>query len=283
MLEGSIAMRASRFFILGVLAASSLLASAAPAQDFHVETTLYAVGRAQPKELMRSVTLFHAGKTYDFIPDLGELIVFDPSHGQFTLVNTRQRRMAEVHIDEINRMLGIARRALNDHLQVLQAETKPNESAIEQILFQFNPTFDKTVVQTNAGPEVQLKSKFFDYQVRGASAPTPTHAFVYLNYADWVCRLNYVLNPGGILPDQRLALDAALRQANLVPVDVGFTIASGESPSIRAMHHFYWELNERDRELLREWDGLLSRGGLKRVTFQDYQRSLLLSQSSRHH
>jgi hypothetical protein len=286
-LEGSIAMRASRFLVFGVLAASFVLPGFLPArataQDFHVETTLFAVGRSEPKELMRSVTLFHAGKTYDFIPHMGELIIFDPSHGQFTLVNTRQKRMAEVHIDEVNRMLDIARRALNDHLQVLQAESKPNQSAIEQILFQFNPTFEKAVVQTSGGPQVELKSKFFTYQVLGASAPTPTHAFVYLNYADWICRLNYVLNPGGIMPDQRLALDSALRAENLVPYVVNFTIAGGESPTVRAMHHIYWELNERDRELVRQWDNLLGSGELKKVTFQDYQRSLLLSQSSRHH
>jgi hypothetical protein len=287
-LEGSIAMRASRFFVFGVLAASFLLPglllpARATAQDFHVETTLFAVGRTEPKELMRSITLFHAGKTYDFIPDLGELIIFDPSHGQFALVSTRQRKMAEVHLDEINRMLGIARQTLNDRLQRIQADPKADQNVIEQILFQFNPQFDKSVVQTNAGQQVDLKSKYFNYQVLGAAAPTPTHAFVYLNYADWICRLNYVLNPGGILPDQRLALDAALREANLVPIEVNFTFTSGESPSVRAMHHIYWELNDRDRELVRQWDGLLARGGLKRVTFLDYQRALLASQPPRHH
>jgi hypothetical protein len=281
-LEGSIAMRANRFFVFGILAASSLFATAASAQDFHVETTLFAVGRAEPKELMRSVTLFHAGRTYDFIPHLGELIIFDPAHGRFTLVNTAQRRTADVHIDEINRMLGIARRALNDHLQRLQADSKPDQNAIEQMLFQFNPTFDKSVVQTNSGPQINLKSKFFSYQVLAASAPTSTHAFVYLNYADWICRLNYVLNPGGILPDQRLVLDAALREAAVVPVEVNFTIAGGESPSVRASHHIYWQLNERDRELVRQWDGLLARGELKHVTFQEYQKALLASQTSRH-
>jgi hypothetical protein len=288
LLEGSIAMRASRFFILGVLAASflsgSVLFSArATAQDFHVETTLLAVGRSEPKELMRSITLFHAGKTYDFIPDLGELIVFDPSHGQFSLVSTRQRRMTEVHVDEINRMLGIARQTLNDRLQQIQADPKSDSNTIEQILFQFNPQFDKSVVQTNAGPQIDLKSKFFSYQVLGAAAPTPTHASAYLNYADWICRLNYVLNPRGILPDQRLVLDAALREANLVPIEVNFTFNGGESPAIRAMHHIYWELNDRDRELVRQWDGLVSRGGLKRVTFVDYQRALVASQAPRRH
>ena len=275
-------MRISLTFACGVLAASLLFPATATAQDFHVETTLYAVGRGEPRELMQSITLFHAGKTYDFIPRLGELIIFDAAHGQFTLMNTRQRRMTEVHMDEVNRMLDLARRALNDHLQVLQAEAKPNQSAIEQILFQFNPQFEKSITQTNAGPQIDLKSKFFGYTVLAAPAPTPTHAFAYLNYADWIVRLNYILQPGAILPEQRLALDAALREAKLVPVDVSFTIAGGESPSVRAQHHIYWELNERDRELVRQWDGMITRRELKKVSFQDYQRSLLMSQASKH-
>ncbi len=274
-------MRVSLTFACGVLAATLALSATATAQDFHVETTLYAVGRSEPRELMQSITLFHAGKTYDFIPPLGELIIFDPAHGQFTLMNTRQRRMTEVHLDEVNRMLDMARRALNDHLQMLQAETKPNQSAIEQILFQFNPQFERSMTQTNAGPQIELKSKFFDYRVLAAPAPTPAHAFVYLNYADWIVRLNYVLQPGAILPEQRLALDSALREAKLVPVDVNFTIVGGESATVRAQHHIYWELNERDRELVRQWDGLISRHELKKVSFQDYQRSLLMSQSSK--
>jgi hypothetical protein len=274
-------MRAHRLLVLGFLAASGLLGSVARGQDFHVETTVSIVGPQGPKERQRSITLFHAGRTYDFIPDVGELIIFDPAHGRFTLVSTKQRRTADVHIDEINRMLGLARRAINDHLQGLQASANPDQNAIEQLLFQFNPQFNKAIVQTAAGPQIELKSKFFDYEVLGAQAPTPGHAFIYLNYADWISRLNYVLMPGGILPEQRLVLNAALREATLIPVEVNFKIAGGESPTIRASHHIYWELNERDRELLRQWDGMLARNELKRVTFKDYQKALLTPQVSR--
>ena len=43
-----------------------------------------------------------------------------------------------------------------------------------------------------------------------------------MNYADWIIRLNYVLNPGKTLPEQRIKLDTALRQAQLIPVEVTF-------------------------------------------------------------
>jgi hypothetical protein len=273
-------MRAHRLLVLALLATCGLLGSVARAQDFHVETTLWAIGPGEAKELQRSITLFHAGKTYDFIPGVGELIIFDPAHKQFRLVSTRLRKTTEVHIDEINRMLGIARSALNDHVQGLQARAQADQNAIDQILFQFNPQFDKSMFQTKAGPELVLKSKYFEYSVLAAQPPTPQHAFVYLNYADWISRLNYVVMPGGILPEQRIVLDSALRQTALVPIEVNFKIVGGQSPMIRASHHIYWQLNERDRELLSQWDGMIARNELKPVTFKEYQQALLPAQAS---
>jgi hypothetical protein len=268
--------------IATVLIATGLFSTATvSAQDFHVDTTVEAVTRRETQEMSRSVTLFHAGKTYDFIQDLAELVVFDPSHDRFTLLNTRQPRATQVHVDEINRMLQIGRQALLDHVKTLRASGKPDSpDMIDAILFQFNPQFDESISQTNRGPLLDLRSKYFHYQVLGASPPTPAHGEAYLNYADWIIRLNYVLNPGKTLPEQRIKLDAALRRAQLIPVEV--TFGDTNSVQVRARHRIYWDLNERDRELIRQWDGLLMRPDLKRVSFQDYQRSLLLSLASHH-
>jgi len=267
--------------IATVLIATGLFSVATvSAQDFHVDTTVEAVTRQDTQELTRSVTLFHAGRTYDFIQELAELVVFDPSHDRFTLLNTRQRRATQVHVDEINRMLQIGRQALGDHIQALRTSGKPDSQAmIDAIQFQFNPQFDESISQTNRGPLLDLKSKYFHYQVLGASPPTPAHGEAYLNYADRIIRLNYVLNPGKTLPEQRIKLDAALRQAQLIPVEV--TFGDTNSVQVRARHRIFWDLNEKDRELIRQWDGLLVRQDLRRVSFQDYQRSLLLSLASR--
>ena len=96
-----------------------------------------------------------------------------------------------------------------------------------------------------------------------------------MNYADWIIRLNYVLNPGKTLPEQRIKLDAALRQAQYIPVEV--TFGDPNAVQVRARHRIYWDFSDRDRELIRQWDGLLLRGDLKKVSFQDYQRSLVAS------
>jgi hypothetical protein len=263
-----------------VLIATGLFSVATvSAQDFHVDTTVEAVTRQDTQELTRSVTLFHAGRTYDFIQDLAELVVFDPAHDRFTLLNTRQRRATQVHVDEINRMLQMGRQALSDHVKTLRASGKPDSQAmIDAILFQFNPQFEESISQTGRGPLLDLKSQYFHYQVLGASPPTPAHGAAYLNYADWIIRLNYVLNPGKTLPEQRIKLDSALRQAQLIPVEV--TFGDTNAVQVRARHRIFWELNEKDRELIRQWEALLMRPDLKRVSFQDYQRSLLLSLAS---
>ncbi len=259
-----------------------LFSAAASGQDFHVETTLYDLTRAQPRELMRSVTLFHASRTYDFIQEVGELIVFEPAHNRFLLLNTRQNRVAVAHIDEIKHMLQIARKGLSDHLDQLKNSDKPGtRDVMEQIAFQFDPSFDETLKQREQGPRLELKSKFFQYDVQCATPPTPQHGAVYLNYADWICRLNYVLAPGAILPDQRVKLDDALRKANLIPVEVNFAGGVGEPIRVRAMHRMYWALNDKDRELLHQWDTHLARRDLKKMSFKEYQQSLLMSQASR--
>jgi hypothetical protein len=273
-------MIAKRIGALLLFAAGVVAANAASAQDFHVETTVHDLSHTPSRELMRSVTLFHAGRTYDFIHELGELIVFDPAHDQFILLNTRQHRSAVAHVDEINRMLQIARGALEDHLKTL----KPGEEAqAEQILFQFNPQFSQQFKQTNAGPQLDLKSKYFEYQVLCAAPPTPQLGQTYLQYADWISRLNYVLSPGRILPEQRIVLNSILRKSNLIPVEVVFVGDVGGRTRYRAQHRMYWDLNDKDRELIRQWDLDLARKDLKRVNIQEYQRALLMSQTSRHH
>lgn len=261
---------------MAVVGTGTLLTASVVAQDFHVDTTVEAVSRREMQELSRSVTLFHAGRTYDFIGGLGELVVFDPSHDRFLLLNTRQGRATEVHIDEINRMLEIGKQALADHVKTLRASGKPDaQTMVDALLFQFHPQFEETISQTSRGPLLELKSNYFHYQVVCASPPTPAQGEAYLNYADWIIRLNYVLNPGKTLPEQRIKLDAALRQAQLIPVEV--TFGDPSAVQVRAKHRIYWALSERDRELIRQWDGLLERRELKRVSFRDYQRSLLMS------
>jgi hypothetical protein len=274
-------MAANRFGALCVTAALMLgTAVVAPttarSQDFHVDTAVDAVSRRESRELSHSVTLFHAGKTYDFIQDLGELVIFDPSHDRFTLLNTRQHRLTEVHVDEVNHLLQIGQQALADYVRSLRNSGKPGQQAmVDALLFQFHPQFTEKIHQTDRGPVLDLNSEFFHYQVLCATPPTPAHGAAYLNYADWIIRLNYVLNPGKTLPEQRIKLDAALRQAGLIPVEVVF--GDPNTVEVRARHRIYWELNERDRELIRQWDGLIARGDLKRVSFQEYQRSLIMS------
>lgn len=275
-------MAAKTIPALCVVAACLAVSTTAQAQDFHIETTTYAVIRPEPRELARTLTLFHAGRTYDFIQGLGELIVFEPSRGQFTLVNTQQQRAAVVHVDEIKHILQIARQALENHLQAVNASGKPEARELaEKILFQFNPQFDPAFTQENNQTRLDLTSKHFHYSVLCAAPPAPELGQAYLNYADWICRLNYVLQPTAILPDQRIVLDSILRKNGLIPVEVTFADHADEAVQIRAQHRIYWSLNDHDRELIRQWDSLLTRRDLKRVSFKEYQQSLLLSQLSR--
>jgi hypothetical protein len=246
------------------------------AQDFHVETVVDALTPRESRELTHSTTLFHAGKTYDFIADMGELVIFDQSHDRFTLLNTKQHRATDVHIDEVNHLVQIGEQALADYVKALRNSGKPGQQPmIDALLFQFHPQFTQSVLQTNRGPMLDLKSDFFHYQVLCATPPTPAHGEAYLSYADRIVRLNYVLNPGKTLPEQRIKLDAALRQSGYIPVEV--TFGDPNTVQVRARNRIYWGLSDRDRQLIGDWDGLMARGELRKVSFQDYQRSLIAS------
>jgi hypothetical protein len=283
-LEERRSMTASRILRLFVLTGCLFLTVAARGQDFRVTTKVFDLVSGQSREMTNSLTLFHAGKAYDFINDVGELIIFDPAQKQFTLVSTKQRRATVVHVDEIKRMLQLARQAYADDLDKIKTSDKPgSQTLLEQLVFQIDPKFDdeKLIPEKNGQTRLELKSKHFQYHVECAAAPSPQHVDIYLNYADWICRLNYLLHPGPVLPDQRIWLNTSLRRSQLIPVQVTLEGRVGDPIRLQAQHQIYWDLNDHDRELIRQWDAFLVGREFKRVNFLEYQRALLLSQASR--
>lgn len=263
-----------------VLIVLAEFASAARAQDFRVSTKVFDASQTQHREVTRSWTLFHAGRAYDFIDQVGELIVYEKSHDRFTLVNTRQRRATVVHVDEVKRMLQMARNTLSDHLDAAkQQEHGESKKTLEQMLFQLEPKFEESLEEKEGFHRLLLKSAHYRYEVDFTPAPTREHVETYLNYADWICRLNYVMHPGPIMPEQRLLLNARLRKSGKMPTRVTLVADTDQALKLTAEHSIYWDLNDKDRELLRQWDATLNAKDLKRVSLQEYQRALLVSQA----
>ncbi|MGH7199902.1 MAG: hypothetical protein ACREJB_04815, partial [Planctomycetaceae bacterium] len=65
------------------IAAAAVVLSAVPlaAQEFRIYTRVYDASTTgeEPAVVTRSLSLFHAGKVYDYIDTLGEVTVFEPA------------------------------------------------------------------------------------------------------------------------------------------------------------------------------------------------------------
>ncbi len=257
----------------------------AAAQDFRVYTRVYDAGTAQnvrPTVIGSSLSLFHAGKVYDHVENEleSEVIIFEPAHQRFTILSTSRSMATTVHFDEIKRKLKLARNTTTEHLNGLMAKQPPVPAEIiQKVQFPIDPHFQSAF--DKATNSLTCASKHLNYRARCAEVEEPKTAQVYLNYADWIARLNYVLYPQALFPEPRLKLNGLLKEQGKIPVEVELQSNIGMPIHLRAEHQIYWKLDATDRGLIHEWETLLKSDHTRQVTFQEYQRSLLVGKSDR--
>ncbi len=251
------------------------------AQDFRIYTRVYDAGAAQnvrPRVIGRSLSLFHAGKVYDHVENEheSEVMIFEPAHQRFTILSTSRGLATTVHFDEIKRKLELARNVTTESIQeLLTRKPAVTPETIQKLQFPIDPHFQTTKSET--GEKVKCVSPFLTYDVRCVRVKEAKTADVYLTYADWMARLNYVLHPHALYPEPRLALNAVLRADHALPVEVELQSRIGMPIQLRAEHQIHWKLDTTDRSLIHEWESLLKRKTTRQVTFQEYQRALLIS------
>jgi hypothetical protein len=257
-------------------------AEAAHAQDFRVLTRVYdqsmplTAGKAakapKPQLVSRSLTLFHAGKVYDSLLDLGEVIVLDQRNRSVSILNTSRDIATKVEFDEIDRMLGVARRAIEENINA--ADQRPElAEAIAPIQFQLSPTFEETYDANKH--RLDLKSPFVAYAAACDHQRDAVTVATYLDYADWMCRLNYVLHPGAMTPEARLSLNAAMRRLKLVPQHIELQATLDARLHLTAAHEFTWKLETSDRKLIGNWEAALADERTRRVSLREYQSAVL--------
>lgn len=263
-----------------------LAANAAGAQDFRVYTRVFdqsSVQSAQPgstpqpQVVARSLSLFHAGRVYDALDEIGEVVIFDPANTQFMLLNTNRSMATTIEFKQVQSLLEQARQAYRD-----SAERQTNSGEAAAMKFQLDPSFSE---QFDAkGPHLSLVSPHMRYAVRCAPIE-PERADVvdvYLRYADWASRLNFVLHPNVLLPEGRIALNASLREKRMLPLTVDLRSETGIPIARRAEHQIEWKLTDNDRALIHRWESMLSDSRkTTHVTIHEYQRALLDSRTAR--
>ncbi|HET6422822.1 MAG TPA: hypothetical protein VFG20_04010 [Planctomycetaceae bacterium] len=221
--------------------------------------------------IARSITLFHAGKVYDYIDSAREVTIFEPVHRRFTILHEASGAVTSVSQDEVRRFLEMAE---DEGLQRIASGTRNGAgSKLDFLRFQLRPEF-KIHVDEPAS-RVRMEHTLMQYEAECAAPPPGMMAKAYFDYADAIVQLNAVLHPQSIWPAPRLQLNDELRQREWLPRSVRRQI-NGPAPSdLRAEHEWEWKLNDHSRQMLAKWDRELREGSVRKLEFRQFQQEIL--------
>lgn len=250
------------------------------AQEFRVYTQVYDLDSKTPKyPLVRSLTLFHAGKVYDDIYAAGEVTIFEPTHKRMWIINSDKKLLARAEFEELQHLLRSAEDRMAQRIEELNGQKPASQQQLDSLRFQLWPQFE-----TEFDPRqhrLKLLSTPVKYDVQGQPGVPDEALSSYLDYADWACRLNFVLHPQPNFPTTRLELNQSLRRLKLMPVEVTLRVQGTRPVNLQAKHTLRWTLDSRDRQFIHHWESLLRDSSWPTVSLSEYQRMALGHQTAR--
>lgn len=251
----------------------SCLACPSQAQDLRVYTVIR--NGADEGVLGRNLTLFHAGKVYDYTEPARELTVYDAAHKQFEVLNLGRRVATSISQEQMRYFLKLVETDANKVLDQVHEQSDPDQLAAAQMLeFQLHPLFRSQFDRDKQ--LLTMHSKVMQYKVECTTDAIPEAVARYLDYADSIAQLNSVLHPQAPLPAARLRVNDQLREIKQLPVKVEMTVNPGKAPvRLKAEHQWMWKLTTADRSKIHEWETQLKEEGLRRLEFAEYQKEVL--------
>lgn len=269
--------------ILSVLVggASSLTAAYVAAQEFRVYSRIEAAADASGRTevVSRSLALWHAGKVYDYIYSAGEVTVLEPARRRIDIFNSEKRLTTSADFDELMHELRGAEERLAVRIQEFEKRPEQSPELLDSYRFQLRPYFEPKFDSRTT--RLVLRNPLLTYDVRGQSGVGQEVVTAYCNYADWMCRLNYVLHPQPVFPNARLALNEQLRKQRLMPLKVCLTARLSQPLSLQATHELTWTLNAEDRACIQRWETMRQDARYQTVPLNEYRRALLSHATAR--
>lgn len=241
------------------------------AQDIRVHTRIYAADNPEP--IVRSLTMFHAGRVFDYIEPAMEITIYEPAIRKFTVINKNRQLRSQISQDQIRHYLGAVQ---DDAVKLLNSPPQGiNRKTLDLIGFQLQPQF--TTEYDPSKNQLTLSSPEWKYVVKTMSPQTPEVVEKYLQVADWTAQLNSVLHPKAPLPAPRMALNRELRQRGLLPESVELTINDEHPVHLVAHHEWTWNLQKTDRQMIDSWesDADLQNVSIRQVPFTKFQQDTL--------
>ena len=263
--------------VCGVLACS---VSDAAAEDFRIATKVRDLstinGSGNSTIVATSLSLFHHRKVYDYINTAGEVMIFDPAGNKFTILSTSRSLATTVDFDEIKHLIKMGTVETEKYIQQQkQLGTSTSMQVADAMNFQLDPKFKLTTDSEKL--KLTLKSPHVSYVVDCTSIESKDSVTRYLEYADWMARVNFVLHPRATYPAPRLELNKVLREKKLFPIRVELRTRIEADINLEARHVVTWKLSAHDRELITRWETLLKSDDVRKVPFRQYQEALLVT------
>jgi len=251
-------------------------ATEAEAQDMRVYTSVTDISQSEDTSpvISSSLTLFHAGKVYDYMENVGEVVIFEPAQHRFIILG-KNYTATEVPFTEIHQFLESAEAQAIDYIAELNSHESTGAVRTAAVVkFQLDPNFQESFEPESL--KLSLRGGHLNYLVTGSKVEHPSAVENYLNYADWASRLNYVLHPHSAFPDARLMVNKSLREKKVLPVQVELSMQLDPPVKLRAEHSYAWKFQSIDRRHISHWEQTLRSDKVRWVSFREYQQQLLV-------
>ncbi|MGI9177080.1 MAG: hypothetical protein ACR2IT_04405 [Pirellulales bacterium] len=217
--------------------------------EMRVESELFENGGDAPTA--RSLTVFDEGVAWDFLEmparknqamTVGEIVLHDPARERVLVIDPVRHLKTQIDSIRLERMsVSLAKWARGNDDRLIRWAGGPD----------FTPGFTETDTRIElAGPRVR-------YAVAYEEAPSPEAAGVYRQFADTAILLKALMQPGGIPPFPRLAVNRRLEDAGAIPAEVTLEIDSrltpiGRPERLRCVHTVHPRLLAGDRRRIED-------------------------------
>lgn len=213
--------------------------------DLRVASELFVDGGSEP--VARSLTLFHEGVAWDFLESadgtVREIVLHDPARERVVVIDPARQvktQVDEIRLERLSVSLASWARGSDDRL--VRWAGGPD--------FASGFTEEKGRLEL-AGPRVR-------YAVAFEEAPSRDAAETYRRFADTAILLKALLQPGGIPPFPRLAVNRRLEAAAALPAEVSLEIdprlsqLAARPARLRCVHQPHPRLLSGDLERIEE-------------------------------
>jgi hypothetical protein len=221
--------------------------------EMRVENELFENGADEPS--VRSLTVFDEGVAWDFLEvptgteramTVGEIVLHDPARERVLVIDPVRHVKTQIDMIRLERMsVSLAKWARGNDDRLIRWAGGPD----------FTPGF------TDGEARIELAGPRVRYAVDYEQAPSVEAAGVYRQFADTAILLKALMQPGGIPPFPRLAVNQRLEDAGALPAEVTLEIDSrltpigGRPARLRCVHKVHPRLLSGDRRRIEDAKG----------------------------